>query len=1080
MTAFSKNTYSFPLDIKRRTGVKLLGVNGDTANRFIVTLQDAGVNLDLTGLYVRAVFRRSDGVTVLQSESDSPANITKTTGGVVTIDVLNGSFRDGDNDMEIQVLDGDPDTGDVLITSARMLFRVRKELNSDDATESSHEYTVLQQFIDGLGNMTVTVETLAAGSSATAGLIVGDDYSYELALGIPRGADGSDGVGIANIQALESIIDGSYSLKIVMTDSTIYTFPLPFYIKPAGGIPKTDLAAGVQASLGKADSALQQHQSLAGYATQTWVGQQGYLTEHQDLSAYRTASDQDAIDDAQDAAIAAKYTKPSGGIPTSDIANGAVTGYKIGDHEVTPDKLGEMEALRILGNNSLSPTNVKELTGAQVTAMLAAMSGASASSAGGKGLVPPPVAGDNVKFLRGDGSWQAIANMVGASSSAAGAAGLVPAPASGDQTKFLCGDGTWKAAGSASRSDVFIATFDTTTMAELTAAMNAGKTLGVKFVYASGDTDYGIVYTAWLNYYTPGNSAGTYEDFHFITDTILTGGKVIIIASNEGVSTAWTATEEQADDTPSDGSTNLVTSGGVYAALAEINQKLVGAMKFIGAKATTSELPSTGNTQGDVWHITADGSEWAWTGSAWENLGKVVDISGKQDTISDLDAIRSGAAAGATAVQPAALTAYRTASAQDEIDGAQDAAIAGKLAASGTAYKSASIPMGAVDSSSTATVFTATIDGITALRDGVCMWLTNGVITSAEGFTININNLGAKPVYGSLAAATASTTVFNKNYTMLFIYNSSRVSGGCWDIVYGYDSNTTYTPIKLGFGYTTCSTAAATAAKTASLSSYALNTGGIVAVKFDNAVPANATLNINSKGAKAIYYKGAAITSGVIKAGDTVTFMYSTQYHVLSIDRDEAPVTSVNGSTGDVTLTAADVGATPETFLVTVTASNGSYSADKTFAEISAAYAAGKILLVTFPFDLNGDTVYTRGYLYPVGYASSLAFGFSAAAVNTDYHIIVSCTMLYDSTVYVAQEEYERKHLTATINIATTDWSNNSCTEYITGMTADAMVFVEFSDTTTEFSVTQSNGFLTITASTTPSAAVTVKVGWLL
>ena len=411
MTAFSKNTYSFPLDIKRRTGVKLLGVNGDTANRFIVTLQDAGVNLDLTGLYVRAVFRRSDGVTVLQSESDSPANITKTTGGVVTIDVLNGSFRDGDNDMEIQVLDGDPDTGDVLITSARMLFRVRKELNSDDATESSHEYTVLQQFIDGLGNMTVTVETLTAGSSATAGLTIGDDYSYELALGIPRGADGSDGlngVGIANIQALASIIDGSYSLKVTMTDSTIYTFPLPFYIKPVGGIPKTDLAAGVQASLGKADTALQEHQSLAGYATQTWVGQQGYLTEHQDLSAYRTASDQDVIDDAQDAAIAAKYTKPSGGIPTDDIANGAVTGYKIGDHEVTPDKLGEMEALRILGNNSLSPVNVKELTGAQVTAMLAAMSGASASSAGGKGLVPAPAAGDNVKFLRGDGSWQTV------------------------------------------------------------------------------------------------------------------------------------------------------------------------------------------------------------------------------------------------------------------------------------------------------------------------------------------------------------------------------------------------------------------------------------------------------------------------------------------------------------------------------------------------------------------------------------------------------------------------------------------------------------------------------------------------
>lgn len=39
------------------------------------------------------------------------------------------------------------------------------------------------------------------------------------------------------------------------------------YSKPTGGIPKTDLAVAVQASLGKADTALQEHQSLAAYRT---------------------------------------------------------------------------------------------------------------------------------------------------------------------------------------------------------------------------------------------------------------------------------------------------------------------------------------------------------------------------------------------------------------------------------------------------------------------------------------------------------------------------------------------------------------------------------------------------------------------------------------------------------------------------------------------------------------------------------------------------------------------------------------------------------------------------------------------
>ncbi len=223
------------------------------------------------------------------------------------------------------------------------------------------------------------------------------------------------------------------------------------------------------------------------------------------------------------------------------------------------------------------------------------------------------------------------------------------------------------------------------------------------------------------------------------------------------------------------------------------------------------------------------------------------------------------------------------------------------------AYRAVSIPYGKVDNTSTSTAFTATVPGITELRDGVCMWLMNGKVTSASGFTININNLGAKPAYSSLAAASRSTTLFNVNYTMLFIYNENRVEGGCWDIVYGYDSNTTYTTPKLGFGYGTCSTAAATVAKTASITSYVLNTGGFVTVKFENDVPASATLNITSKGAKPIWYHGAAITAGIIKAGDYVTFVYSgSYYHLVSIDRIP---------------TAADVGA--------VAANQGSGNAGK-------------------------------------------------------------------------------------------------------------------------------------------------------
>lgn len=203
-----------------------------------------------------------------------------------------------------------------------------------------------------------------------------------------------------------------------------------------------------------------------------------------------------------------------------------------------------------------------------------------------------------------------------------------------------------------------------------------------------------------------------------------------------------------------------------------------------------------------------------------------------------------------------------------------------------TARKAASIPYGQVDNTSTNTAFTATIDGITELRDGVCCYIKNGVITSAAGCTLNVNNLGAKPIYQTLAAATAVTTAFNVNYTMLFVYNSSRVNGGCWDMFYGFNSNTTYSNASLGQGYATCSTAASTTAKTASLSSYALTVGGYVSVKFTHEVPANSTLSINSKTAKPIYYNNSAITSGIIKANDLAVFVYNgSQYHLVGIDR---------------------------------------------------------------------------------------------------------------------------------------------------------------------------------------------------
>lgn len=115
------------------------------------------------------------------------------------------------------------------------------------------------------------------------------------------------------------------------------------------------------------------------------------------------------------------------------------------------------------------------------------------------------------------------------------------------------------------------------------------------------------------------------------------------------------------------------------------------------------------------------------------------------------------------------------------------------------------------------------------------------------------------------------------------------VSKGLWSP----DNNTTYTNPKLGHGYAS-STAGTSPAFTAAISNFTLNggNGGLIAIKFSAAVPASATLNVNSTGAKNIYWKNAAITAGVIQQGDTAFLIYDgTRYQLLGTDRSVQEMT---------------------------------------------------------------------------------------------------------------------------------------------------------------------------------------------
>lgn len=100
--------------------------------------------------------------------------------------------------------------------------------------------------------------------------------------------------------------------------------------------------------------------------------------------------------------------------------------------------------------------------------------------------------------------------------------------------------------------------------------------------------------------------------------------------------------------------------------------------------------------------------------------------------------------------------------------------------------------------------------------------------------------------------------------------------------------------------YATCPTAAATVAKVATITpamTFSLVTGARVIVNFTYAIGvASATLNVNSTGAKAIYYNGSALAANLTDAGGTYEFVYNgTQWELIGDLDTNGSYTSFTG-----------------------------------------------------------------------------------------------------------------------------------------------------------------------------------------
>ena len=104
-----------------------------------------------------------------------------------------------------------------------------------------------------------------------------------------------------------------------------------------------------------------------------------------------------------------------------------------------------------------------------------------------------------------------------------------------------------------------------------------------------------------------------------------------------------------------------------------------------------------------------------------------------------------------------------------------------------------------------------------------------------------------------------------------------------------YAQKTDVVPYKMGMDFGTCTTPAETVVKSVTtMHKVAPALGAVFAVKFNNAVPAQARLNINGLMGY-IQYRGGSIPNGVINAGDIATFIYYSSsgfntFEILSVE----------------------------------------------------------------------------------------------------------------------------------------------------------------------------------------------------
>ena len=160
---------------------------------------------------------------------------------------------------------------------------------------------------------------------------------------------------------------------------------------------------------------------------------------------------------------------------------------------------------------------------------------------------------------------------------------------------------------------------------------------------------------------------------------------------------------------------------------------------------------------------------------------------------------------------------------------------------------------------------------------GVFMSVNNGT----NYYPVVLNGTGRITTH--YAVNTYLTVIFESTGSAADMYAlngadaRATVSGGVFRVINFYDSNSNTIPASW------CGTAAATAAKAADHSNFALkaNSYTLVTMRYANSAASAITLNINGTGAKPIYINGSASSASnyTLPAGTYVVFYNGTNYY---------------------------------------------------------------------------------------------------------------------------------------------------------------------------------------------------------